>query len=172
MRITITTLVALVLAAGAGTPVLAQDADFSGTWRLDRDASEFPQFGGGGGRGGRGGGPGGGRGGAAATVVITQSADLLTMEQQTERGSRTVTYRLDGGESTNSARRGETVSTSRWDGATLVTEGTMNLSTPRGDFSMDVVERHTLSDDGLTLTIESTRTAPFGEIATTLVYRR
>ena len=172
MRITLTALVALVLAAGTGTPVLAQGSDFSGTWHLDRDASEFPQFGGGGG-GGRPGGRGGGRGGgAAATVVITQSADLLTMEQRAERGSRTMTYRLDGSESTNGAGRGEMVSTSRWDGATLVTEGTMNLSTPRGDFSLDIVERRSLSDDGQTLTVESTRSAPFGDIVMTLVYRR
>lgn len=169
MRITITALVALALAAGAGAPVLAQGTDFSGTWHLDRDASEFPQFGRGGRPGGRAG--GGGRG-AAATVVITQSADLLTMEQQADRGSRTVSYRLDGSESTNSAARGEMVSTSQWDGATLVTEGTMSLSTPRGDFSMDIVERRSLSDDGQTLTVESTRTAPFGDMVTTLVYRR
>lgn len=169
MRITFTALMALALAAGAGTPVLAQGTDFSGTWHLDRDASEFPRFGGGGRRGGRG---GGGGGGAAATVVITQSADLLTMEQQAEQGSRTVTYRLDGSESTNSAARGEMVSTSRWDGATLVTEGTMSLSTPRGDFSLDIVERRSLSDDGQTLTVESTRSAPFGDIDMTLVYRR
>ena len=168
MRVTITALVALALAAGTGTPVLAQGTDFSGTWHLDRDASEFPQFGRGGG-GGRGGGRGGG---APATLVITQSADALTMEQQAERGSRTVTYRLDGSESTNRAARGELVSTSRWDGTALVTEGTMNLSTPRGDFSLDVVERRSLSADGQTLTVESTRSAPFGDMVTTLVYRR
>lgn len=172
MRITIAVLVALALAAGAGTPVLAQGADFSGTWHLDRDASEFPRFGGGGGRGRPGGRAGGGGRGAVATVVITQSADLLTMEQQEERGSRTVIYRLDGSESTNRGARGEMVSTSRWDGATLVTEGTMNLSTPRGDVSLDIVERRSLSDDGQTLTVESTRTALFRDMVTTLVYRR
>ena len=169
MRITLTALVAFALAAGTGTPVLAQGTDFSGTWHLDRDASEFPRFGRGGGGGGRGGGRGGG---AAATVVITQSADALTMEQQTEQGARTLTYRLDGSESTNSGPRGELVTTSRWDGATLVTEGTMSLSTPRGDFSLDSVEHLSLSGDGQTLTIESTRTARFGDMVTTLVYRR
>ncbi|MEE2637406.1 MAG: hypothetical protein VYE68_09265, partial [Acidobacteriota bacterium] len=43
---------------------------------------------GGGGFGGRRGGLGGG----AATLVIVQSAEVLIIERQTERGSRVVTY--------------------------------------------------------------------------------
>ena len=169
------------LAAFVVAPAQAQGPDFSGTWQLDRDASEIPEFGGGR-RGGRGGGPGrggarrrggpGGFGGAAATLVITQSSDLLTIEQQTPRGSRSVGYRLDGSESTSPGPRGDLVTTSSWDGATLLTVGTMELSTPRGDFSMDLVEQRSLSADGRTLTVESMRMLPFGEVSSKLVYRR
>ena len=178
----VTTLVLTgALAALIAAPAQAQGPDFSGTWQLDRDASEIPELGGGR-RGGRRGGPGrggagrrggaGGFGGATPTLVITQSSDLLTIEQQTPRGSRSVGYRLDGGESTSSGPRGDLVTTSSWDGATLLTAGTMELSTPRGDFSMDIVEQRSLSADGRTLTVESMRMLPFGEIASKLVYRK
>ena len=169
------------LAALVATPAPAQQPDFSGTWLLDRDASEIPEFGGGRG-GGRRGGPGrggagrrggpGGFGGAAATLVITQSSDVLTIEQRTPRGSRSVGYRLDGSESTSPGPRGDLVTTSSWDGATLLTVGTMERSTPRGDFSMDIIEQRSLSADGLTLTVQSVRMLPFGEMASTLVYRK
>ena len=115
------------------------------------------------------GGPGGG---AAPTLVIVQTATMLIVEQQSDRGSRAVTYRLDGEESTNSGPRGEQTTRSRWDGAALVTEGTQAMSTPRGDFSLELTERRTLSADGQTLTIEATRSTPRGDIDTTLVYRR
>lgn len=167
----------LAAAALAAPPAAAQSADFSGTWRLDADASEFPDFGGGGGRlfGGGGGRGGGGRGGpgpgGARTLVIVQTATMLIVEQQSDRGSRAVTYRLDGEESTNSGPRGEQTSRSRWDGAALVTEGTQSVSTPRGDFTLEFTERRTLSADGRTMTVSATRTTPRGDIDTTLVYR-
>ncbi len=171
--------VLVALAALAAPPAAAQHPDFSGTWRLDRDASDIPEFGSGRG-GGRRGGPGGrgrrggqgGFGGAAATLVISQSSDLLTIEQRTPRGSRSVSYRLDGGESTSRGPRGDLVTTSSWDGAVLLTVGTMEISTPRGNFSMDVVEQRSLSADGRTLTVESMRMLPFGEVASKLVYRK
>ena len=127
-----------------------------------------------GGRGGPGRGPGGGPGGfgAGGTLVITQSPNLLTIEQQTPRGSRSVSYRLDGSESTSPGPRGDLVTTSTWDGPILLTVGTMRLSTPRGDFSMDLIEQRSLSADGRTLTVESVRMLPFGDVASTLVYRK
>ena len=164
-------------ALAAPPPAAAQGADFSGTWRLDADASEFPDFGGGGrlfggGGGGRGGGGRGGPGASGArTLVIVQTAAMLIVEQQSERGSRAATYRLDGEESTNSGPRGEQTSRSRWDGGALVTEGTQSVSTPRGDFTLEFTERRTLSADGRTMTVAATRTTPRGDIDTTLVYR-
>ena len=175
-----TLVLAVALSALVALPAGAQTPDFSGTWRLDRDASDIPERGAGP-RGGRGGRPGrrggrfggpGGFGGPAATLVVTQSADLLAIEQQTPRGNRSVSYRLDGGESTSAGPRGDLVTTSSWDGATLLTVGTMEISTPRGDFSMDIIEQRSLSADGRTLTVESVRMLPFGEVSSTLVYRK
>ena len=170
---------ALLAMAALAAPAAAQGTDFSGTWRLDADASQLPDFGGGGrGFGGGGGrrqgrrGGGGGFGGGARTLVIVQTGAMLIVEQQSDRGSRAVTYRLDGEESTNSGPRGEQTTRSRWDGAALATEGTQSVSTPRGDFSLEFTERRTLSADGQTLTVEATRSTPRGDIDTTLVYRR
>ena len=168
---------ALLAMAALAAPAAAQGTDFSGTWRLDADASELPDFGDGGrGFGGRGagrqGGGGGGFGGGARTLVIVQTPAMMIVEQQTARGSRAATYRLDGEESTNSGPRGEQTARSRWDGAALVTEGTQSVSTPRGDFSLEFTEWRTLSADGGTMTVESVRSTPRGDIETTLVYRR
>ena len=167
---------ALLAAAALAAPAAAQGTDFSGTWRLDADASELPDFGGGGrgfgGGGRRQGGGGGGFAGGARTLVIVQTPAMMIVEQQTARGSRAATYRLDGEESTNSGPRGEQTARSRWDGAALVTEGTQSVSTPRGDFSLEFTEWRTLSADGQTMTVESVRSTPRGDIETTLVYRR
>ena len=167
---------ALLAMAALAAPAAAQGTDFSGTWRLDADASELPDFGGGGrGFGGRGGGRqggGGGFAGGARTLVIVQTPAMMIVEQQTARGSRAATYRLDGEESTNSGPRGEQTARSRWDGAALVTEGTQSVSTPRGDFSLEFTEWRTLSADGGTMTVESVRSTPRGDIESTLVYRR
>ena len=173
---TVFVLLALLALAAPEAPAAAQGADFSGTWRLDADASELPDFGGGGrrlfggGGGRRAGGGGGGLG--AATLVIVQTPAMLIIEQQSDRGSRAVTYRLDGEESTSSGPRGAQTTRSHWDGAALVTEGTQSVSTPRGDFSLEFTEWRTLSADGGTMTVEAVRSTPRGDIETTLVYRR
>lgn len=166
---------ALLAMTALAAPAAAQGTDFSGTWRLDADASELPDFGGGGrglfGGGRRQGGGGGGLGGAP-TLVIVQTPAMLIIEQQSDAGSRAVTYRLDGEESTNSGPRGAQTTVSRWDGAALVTEGTIEVETRLRDFSITVTERRTLSADGQTMTIAATRTTPRGDVDSTLVYRR
>ena len=166
---------AILAMAALATPATAQGTDFSGTWRLDADASELPDFGGGGRRlfgGGRRQGGGGGGLGGARTLVIVQTPAMLIIEQQSDGGSRAVTYRLDGEESTNSGPRGAQTTVSRWDGAALVTEGTIEVETRLRDFSIAVTERRTLSADGQTMTIGATRTTPRGDVDSTLVYRR
>ena len=153
----------------AAADVAAQGTDLSGRWSLDRDASDIPQGRGGGGRGG------GGRGGfgalVAETLLITQSAASLTVEQSQGDRSRTVAYALDGSETTIEQGRGTLTATARWDGGTLVTSGIQELDTPRGNFSLTLTELRTLSADGETLVIESTREPPRGERTMTLVYR-
>lgn len=167
---------ALLATAALAAPAAAQGTDFSGTWHLDAEASELPDIGGGGrrlfgGGGGRRQG-GGGFGGGARTLVIVQTPAMLIIEQQSDRGSRAATYRLDGEESTNSGPRGEQTARSRWDGAALVTEGTQSASTPLGDFSLEFTERRTLSADGRTMTVETVRSTRRGDVEATLVYRR
>ena len=80
LRNPITVVATLVLIAVTGGPVEAQQTDFSGSWTLDSDASEFPQERRGGPGGGRGAGNGGrggggerggfGRGGPAAITIM------------------------------------------------------------------------------------------------------
>ncbi len=176
LRVALVPLALLAMAALAA-PTAAQSTDFSGTWRLDADASELPDFEGRGrrfgGRGGRRQGGGGGLGGGARTLVVVQTPAALIIEQQSDRGSRAATYRLDGEESTNPGLMGgEQTTRSRWDGAALVTEGAQSVNTPRGDFTLEFTERRTLSADGQTMTVEASRSTPRGDIDTTLVYRR
>ena len=152
----------LALVGAPAALVSAQDVDFSGTWNLDRDNSVIPQ--------GRGGG-GGLR--TAETLVISQTASSITFEQQGAGGqSRTLVYALDGSETTIDQARGTLTATSRWDGATLVTSGNQEIETQRGNFSLELTERRTLSTDGQTLTAEITRTTPAGDRTSTLVYKK
>ena len=163
----------LALAGAPAALVSAQGVDFSGTWNLDRDSSDIAQ-GRGAGRGGGGGGRGGGGGlRTADTVVISQTASSITLEQQGAGGqSRTLVYALDGSETTIDQARCTLTATSRWDGATLVTSGNQEIETQRGNFSLELTERRTLSADGQTLTAEITRTTPAGDRTSTLVYKK
>ncbi len=162
----------LALVGAPAALVSAQGVDLSGTWNLDRDSSVIPQ-----GRGGGRGGGGGGRGGfglrTAETLVISQTAASITFEQQGANGqSQTLQYALDGSETTIDQARGTLTVNSRWDGATLVTSGNQEIETQRGNFSLELTERRTLSADGQTLTAEITRTTPAGDRTSTLVYRK
>ena len=167
MRITLAKLILTAFVMSVPM-VTAQGTDFSGTWTLDVEASQLPNPPGG--RGGRRGSGGLGRG--AATMVIEQSDDVLTMERQLAGGTQVATYRLDGVESTNAGPRGQQVTTSRWEDGDLVTEGTLAIATPRGSRSIQLRERWTRSEDGQELVIESTVVTPRGEMVARLVYRR
>ena len=62
--------------------------------------------------------------------------------------------------------------TATWDGGTFVISGSQELETPRGNFAITLNELRTLSANGQTLVIESTRGAARCERAMTLVYRK
>lgn len=62
--------------------------------------------------------------------------------------------------------------TSHWDGATLVSEGSQELSFGGGGITIEVREVRSLSQDGQTLTVEVTRTTPRGPNTNTLVYTK
>jgi hypothetical protein len=145
----------LFLALAAIVPaaaVTAQDhPDFSGTWKINMIKSDAPP----------------GRGGqqmdmSGLTLTITQTAEALTIVQTGMGPERTTTYYLDGRESTNAAMRGEMKSTSRWDGAQLVTEGSATMQTPNGERTITSKEVRTLSKDGKTMTVTTTSESPMG----------
>ena len=145
--------------------VFAQTPDFSGAWKLDTDRSEITA-----GRGGRRGGRGGGTPNA---LVITQTATELTIEQSAGNQSRTLTYTLEGENSIPAWRGGNRTITSHWDGTTLVSEGSQELSFGGGGgITIEVREVRSLSEDGQTLTVEVTRMTPRGANTNTLVYAK
>jgi hypothetical protein len=151
--------VAALLATVALQPAAAQGkADFSGSWKLNVEKSD-PMGGGGGGGGG-----GGANMMATAVTVITQSATQLVIETKFGDQSRSATYNLDGKESVNPGMRGgETKSTVKWDGASLVIEG-VNAT---GQASKEV---RSLSADGKQMTVVTTRQGQNGEMTTKRVY--
>ena len=130
--------VAFVVAIAA--TAFAQKPDFSGTWKLDQNASQMG---------------GGGRGGMMADMTVKHSGDTLTVERTFGENKITATYKLDGSESTNQVmgRGGQTMeakSVAKWDGNKLV------ITTKR-EMGGNVVETtETWNVDGSTLTIETT----------------
>ena len=91
---------------------------------------------------------------------MTSDSPLIRVQ---ENWGRLTTVKVGNGTLTVSAS---------WDGAVLVTEGTQSIETGRGNFSFDITEQRTLSSDGQTLTLETTRVTPRGDQAFRLVYRK
>jgi hypothetical protein len=155
---------AALLATFAASPALAQGkADFSGAWKMNVEKSD-PMGGGGG---------GGGGGGAMrdAVTTITQTATELTIVTKFGENSRTITYKLDGSESVNPGMRGgETKSKVKWDGASLVIESVSNVTGPNGDMQVTSKEVRSLSADGKTMTVVSTRQGQNGETTRKTVF--
>lgn len=153
---------AALLATFAASPALAQGkADFSGAWKMNVEKSD-PMGGGGG---------GGGAGMRDAVTTITQTATELTLVTKFGEQTRTLTYKLDGSESVNPGMRGgETKSKVKWDGATLVIESVSNVTGPNGDMQVTSKEVRSLSADGKTMTVVSTRQGQNGEVTQKRVY--
>jgi hypothetical protein len=133
--------------------------DFSGTWTLDTARSDAPL-----GRGGR----GGGRGGATGPATIVQDAASLKIT----RGDQTLTYKLDGSESTNQVMgRGgaqDVKSKAHWDGSKLVIETTRDFQ----GMSITTKETRSLSADGKEMTVETAATTPQGEMNSKQVFTK
>jgi hypothetical protein len=138
--------------------------DFSGTWTLDAEKSDpAPQ------RGGGGGGGGGGRGGGP--ITIKQTANELVIQSEGRQGPQTLTYKLDGTESSNEMMgRGGTVAVkarAKWDGAKLVIESTRDM----GGTTVTVTETRRL--DGKDMVVEtSTSGGPNGPMTRKTVYTK
>lgn len=167
----------LVLAGLLASTAQAQEKpNFSGTWKLDPAQSQMGGGMGGGRPGGGGGGGGGGGMGAAQEVTIAQDGTTLRITMTVMGEARTQSFDLAGKPSTNQMAMGrmggEMVTTSTWDGNKLVTTGSSNITTPQGAMSIQTREVRSLSADGKTMTVETTRTTPMGENTTKLVYTR
>ena len=138
----------------------AQAPDFSGTWQLDgsrstivASAAYFGLI----------------PAGAPQTLHITQPANgTVAIESQINEGHSRL-YRPGGKTSTPAGQGGTIAVTSKWDGRSLVAEGTQQA--PSGA-SIDVKEVIALSADGKTLTVEVTTTAAGEKNTSTAVYTR
>jgi hypothetical protein len=156
------TLLLFTLAAMIPAAAAAQVPDFTGTWKIDLIKSDAAPA---------------GRGGqqmdmSQLTLTITQTAETLTIVQTGMGPDRTITYHLDGRESVNAGQRGEMKSTSRWDGATLVTDGVTHAETPMGAMTITTHEVRSLNKDGTEMTVTTTSDTPRGKMTRTTVFDR
>jgi hypothetical protein len=84
--------------------------------------------------------------------------------------TRSSVYNLDGSESVNTTQRGESKSKVTWDGANLVITTESTFNGPNGAMTSTSKEVRSLSADGKTMTVTTTRTTPNGEMTTKRVY--
>jgi len=142
-------------------PVLTQaqagKVNFSGNWVVNAEKSTQPQQP----AGGQGGGQGGANRGQGGPQVVTQEANLLSVEtsrtnQDGETTKTTVKYTLDGKESINTSARGDSKSVATWsaDGKslTIVTTRTMD----RNGETMTIKTTAVWAMDGANLTVTTT----------------
>ena len=134
--------------------------DFSGTWTLDTAKSDpAPQ--------GRGGGGGGG-----GSVTIKQTGAELAVTSEGRQGPQTMTYKLDGSESTNQVMgRGgaqSVKSTAKWDGSSLMIETTRDFN----GMSITTKEVRRLDSGGKEMVVETTAQTPNGEQKRKVVYTK
>ena len=162
--------------------VLAAGVNLGGTWVRDKDKSDPPMMRGPGGGGGGGQRPRGGGGGRAMadaqiTLVLKQTPNELSLTRKIvaggeERPATEQKFTLDGKENTNTSQRGELKSKSKWNKDTLVVQGTQKVTTPNGEFELEIKDEYSLSADGKVLTVSTTRTTPGGEQTSKQVYNK
>jgi len=154
---------AAVLMSLRALVVLAQAPDFSGTWKLDPGRSRIAETAGLAGLIGA---------GAPDTLHVTQPANgTLVIESQINE-SHARHYRPGSRISTpvTVGQAGSITMTSRWEGRSLVSEGTRESAA--SPVATHVKEVLSLSADGRTLTIEVTTTAAGDKSASTMAYTR
>jgi hypothetical protein len=181
------TLSAMVISAFLFMPLtlLGQTGkvNFSGTWALNAEKSNFGQMGQGQGQApqgqpGQGQGQGQGmRGGfGGGPFVAKQEANLLTVDRtrpDQNGAQQTITskYTLDGKECVNTSGMGEAKSVATWsaDGNTLTIVTNRTFDRNGQSMTMKTTEVWSLTSP-TTLSIVSTRTSPNGDRTSTMVY--
>lgn len=169
----------------ATTAVVARTTvDFSGSWKLDVSKSDPPMMGRGDRGGMRGGGPPGGRRGGMGprrdeTLTIQQTAGSLTVTRTMGGGDQArslqQTFDLTGAQSTNPGPmgRGQITSTAAWKDNVLVIQNSETFTDPDGNSrEMRSQEEYSLSDDGQSLTLKTTRSTPRGDMSSKQVFAR
>lgn len=166
-------LVSLTLMMTFIAPVMtnaqAGKTNFAGDWTLNADKSTQPQ-----------GGPGnsGGMRMGGGNFVATQEANLLTVVrtrtgQDGQPVTSTMKYTLDGKESINTSPRGDSKSVAKWsdDGKSLTIETSRTMDMNGESRTMKSTEIWTLTD-AKTLTVNSTRQSPNGDVKSNMVYEK
>ena len=144
------TVLTVALASLLATPVVAQTKpDFSGDWVSVEVTIDPPEK----------------SGGAMAlppgVTTIRQSRETLATEREAFDQKIVYTFFLDGRESRNASGAMTMVTRTRWEGARLITEGTMTSLTSQGRFVTTFTEARSL-DARRRMIVETTRTESGG----------
>jgi len=148
--------------------------DFSGTWKLNPEESDFMP---GMGRGRRG---GGGRGGGESsqsremTMVISQEGNVVNIlrEGGPQGGQMEMALTPGGGAQEISTPGGAATVEAWWEGRELVVEQIQERQTPRGSMTIEQQQTWSLSEDGNTLTHRVKLKTPRGDFDMNLVFDR
>lgn len=151
MRRTLGVVLGILLVATAANA--QAKPDFSGTWKFDAAHSDQQMSP-----------PGMQLPPDPQQLVITQSAGELTIDDGTKS-----TFKLDGSDSTNSMHGIPVVTRTAWEGASLVTRGTVTAPNMTVDYS----DTRVLSADGHTMTVtHHGKIANLGEATRKLVFTK
>jgi hypothetical protein len=142
-----------VIAAAASIAMAADKPDFSGSWKMDADKSVFgpmpPPT-------------------SLTRKIAHKDPDLSVDEARSgAQGDMNMTmkYSTDGKETTNSLMGNDVKSKAVWDGKILVITSNANF----GGADVKLTDKWTLAEDGKTLTIAQTISAPQGDFDLTYV---
>jgi hypothetical protein len=143
---------------------VAENADFSGKWKLNEGKSNFGEF---------------GARFAPKAITVEQKADAITIAKEVttfngEDVTRTETLTFDGKvtESAGGFGNSKRKSTAKWsaDGKALTISYTLSFEMNGETNEITGKETWTKSDDGKTFSLKTDSSSPQGEISTTAVY--
>jgi hypothetical protein len=166
---TVAVVAALALAVGSATALAQTRPNFAGKWTLDPAAVAAPAGEAAAGGGGRGGGRGGGLG---QELTITQDATTVKIDYMgggRNPGPVSLTYRLDGTDSSNTNAMGAAqVSKATWQGNSLVVTTQVMMG------GNSVEQRRTFSLEGGNLVVETVQPGREGGpgTPTRMVYKK